>query len=211
MVNCCIQCYMLCAWWGLDVTSSPSSCPFGSPMDVLPPALLQTDCLSYSLLGGPGPPSAPSLMVTPFPSRSTHSSFPLSVALTVVLPENFNQDARYLRKHGCNRPRGYPCFLLAGSFFPWIFIIIQPAKCLKYRWEMWAEKFSNSTWRFPKMSPLLFIITKKSCHYSLGLQGEQLGLLPTPLGKYQAFCRKFHLSNAFIFFRIKNWRRNREI
>ncbi len=33
---------------------------------------------------GRGPPSAPSLMVTPFPSGSTHSFFPLSATLKIA-------------------------------------------------------------------------------------------------------------------------------
>jgi hypothetical protein len=58
-MNCCAQCYILCAWWSLDVASSPSGCPSGSPMDVLPLPLLQTDYLSCSPQGGPGPPLRP--------------------------------------------------------------------------------------------------------------------------------------------------------
>ncbi len=75
------QCHILCAWWVLDVASSQSSCPPSSPMDVLSPSLLQTNCLSCSPLGGPGPPSASQTMVTPFPSGSTHSLIPLSATL----------------------------------------------------------------------------------------------------------------------------------
>jgi hypothetical protein len=66
------QCHIHCAWWVLDVASSPSGCPPGSPMDILSPPLLQIYCLSGSPLGGPGPPSTPLPMVTPFPSGSTH-------------------------------------------------------------------------------------------------------------------------------------------
>jgi hypothetical protein len=76
------QYYVLCAWWVLDVTSSPSGSPPGCSMDVLSPPLLQIDCLSCSPLGGPGPPSAPLPIVTPFPSGSTHSPTSLSVTVT---------------------------------------------------------------------------------------------------------------------------------
>ncbi len=75
------QRYKLCAWWVLDVTSSPSGCPPGSPMDVLPLPLLQINCFSCYPLGGPGPPSAPLSMVTPFPSGSTHSLTSPSAAI----------------------------------------------------------------------------------------------------------------------------------
>ncbi len=50
------HCYVFCAWWVVDVASSPSGSPPGSPMVVLSPLLLQINCLSCSPLGGPGPP-----------------------------------------------------------------------------------------------------------------------------------------------------------
>ncbi len=54
------------------------------PIDVLLLPLLWTDCLSFSSLGGPGPPSAPSFTMTPFPLGSTHSFFPLSITVLTV-------------------------------------------------------------------------------------------------------------------------------
>jgi hypothetical protein len=64
----------------------PSCCPPGSPMGVSPLPLLQINCLSCSPQGGPGPPSAPLPIVSPFPSGSTHS--PISPSATVVINKN---------------------------------------------------------------------------------------------------------------------------
>ncbi len=68
---------MMRSWCRIE----PVLLSFWLPMDVLSLLLLQTDCLSYSPLGGLGPPSAPSLIVTPFPSRSTHSPSPCPLQL----------------------------------------------------------------------------------------------------------------------------------
>jgi hypothetical protein len=54
------QYYVLCACLVLDVALDPSCSHPSSPMGVSPPPLLQINCLSCSLPGGPGPPSAPS-------------------------------------------------------------------------------------------------------------------------------------------------------
>jgi hypothetical protein len=53
------QYYVLCAWWVLDVTSSPSGSPPGSPMDILSPQLLQINCSSCSRWVGQVPPPPP--------------------------------------------------------------------------------------------------------------------------------------------------------
>jgi hypothetical protein len=49
-----------------------------SSCSMLPPSLLRVDCSSRFMSGGPGPPSPPSLELTPFPSgprlRPTHMS-----------------------------------------------------------------------------------------------------------------------------------------
>jgi hypothetical protein len=78
-INIYVQRYILCAYWGLDVAPIQSSWSSGISMHILPLPLLRADCLSHSSPGGPGPPSAPSFMVTPFPSGSTHTLVPLSV------------------------------------------------------------------------------------------------------------------------------------
>jgi hypothetical protein len=82
------QCYILCAWWVLDVASDPSCCPPGSPMGVSSPPLLQINCLSCSPLGGPGSPSAPFPKLTPFPSGSTHLPIPPSATVGSALKLN---------------------------------------------------------------------------------------------------------------------------
>jgi hypothetical protein len=49
--------YLLCARWVLFVTPDSSSHLPCCSMRLLPPPLLVINCLSCSLLGGPGPPS----------------------------------------------------------------------------------------------------------------------------------------------------------
>ncbi len=73
--------YKLCAQWVLFVT--PDSSP-GLPccsIRLLLPPLLVIDCLSCSLLGGPGSPHTPPPGLTPFPSGSRH--LPASPSNTV--------------------------------------------------------------------------------------------------------------------------------
>jgi hypothetical protein len=60
------------------------------PMDALSPLLLQINCLSGSPLGGPGPVSTPLPMVTPFPSRSTHSLISPSATPIVFLTKIYD-------------------------------------------------------------------------------------------------------------------------
>jgi hypothetical protein len=86
-MNCCVHCYILCAWWGLDVASSLSCCPSGSPMDVLPLPLLQADCLSYSPLGGPGPPSTPHSWWPHFPQGTRTPSCPCPLKKMYILTD----------------------------------------------------------------------------------------------------------------------------
>jgi hypothetical protein len=59
--------YILCARWVLLVTLDSSSSLPGRSMTVLLPPLLLINCLSYSTLGGPGPPPFPPPGLTPFP------------------------------------------------------------------------------------------------------------------------------------------------
>ncbi len=51
-------------------------------MRLLTPALLAVNCLSCSLLGGPGPPPFPPPGLTPFPSGSRHHPTSLSDTIT---------------------------------------------------------------------------------------------------------------------------------
>jgi hypothetical protein len=67
-----------------------------------------------------------------------------------------------------NRPRGCPCFLLAGdtlvnalSRSPLIFGHFP--KCIRYSVKV-AEKISNTLWAFPKESLILFRYFSNSLH-----------------------------------------------
>jgi hypothetical protein len=70
-----------------------------------------------------------------------------------------------------NRPRGYPCFLLAGdtqgnalSRSPLLFGHFP--KCILYSVKV-AEKISNTLWAFPKESPILFRYFSNGLHKHL--------------------------------------------